>query len=113
MDTNNALLIRGAPGLRDAYLDLADAQLADPRTVTDLGASLGSISAEELKAQELRRLRDFVGSFGAVEGLSAEQQALLEGLYATVLSQVYDLTHAILRGDEAAIDRYNRLFKLV
>ncbi len=113
MDTNNGVLIRDAPGLRDAYTAFVDAQLADPRTVTDLGASLRETSLEEVKSEELRRLSDFVGSFGIAERLSPEQQALLEGVYATILNQVYDLTYAVLSGDEAAIDRYNRLFQLL
>ena len=62
MDTNNGVLIRGAPSLRDAYTAFVDAQLADPRTVTDLGASLRETSLEEVKSGELRRLSDFVGA---------------------------------------------------
>ncbi len=113
MDTNNGILIRGAPGLRASYTAFVDAQLADPRTVTDLGEYIRSTSRQDLKFEELRRLREYVGSFGISEQLSAEQQALLEGLFAKILDQAYDLTGAVLRGDEEAIDRYNRLFKLL
>ncbi len=113
MDANNGILVRDAPGLRRSYTDFLDAQLADPRIVARLDEYLRSTSREDMRSEKLRDLRELVASFGVDERLSAAQQASLEGLFGKVLDQVYDLTHAVLRGEEEAIDQYNRLLKFL
>ncbi len=113
MDANNGILLRGAPGLRDRYTQFLDAQLADPQVVAMLDEYLRSTSREEIKAEKLEQLNSLVATFGVDERLSDSQQATLDKLFGTILDQVYELTHAILRGDEEAIEKYNRLLKFL
>lgn len=111
MDSNNGILIHDAPRFREEYLAMVDALIADPQRVRDLGAILKSRPREELKEEQVavfdRMVDPFLGS------LPKEIRDLAQGLFLRILDTVYDLTREVLQGDEDAIDRYNRLFKLL
>ena len=113
MDANNGVLIRGDGGLRQRLLQFVDAQLADPEVVVRLDETLRSTPLKDLKAAKLEELRGMIAAYGIEERLSPAQQAALDAGFAKLLDEVYETTHAVLRGDEGAIDRYNRLLKLL
>ena len=113
MDANNGILVRNAPGLRQSYLDFLDAQLADPAIVTHLDDYFRSTSADDIKPEKLQQLRDLAASSELTNSLSPEHQAMLNKAFAGILNQVYDLTHAVLRGDPGGVDKYNRLLKFL
>ncbi len=113
MDANNGILIREASGLRQSYLDFLDAQLADPQVVTQIDDYLRSTSTDDMKTEKQQELRDLVASSELTEQLSPEHQAMLNKAFVVILNQVYELTHAVLRGDPGAVDKYNRLLKFL
>ncbi len=113
MDSNNGILIQDAPQLRDRYLAFIDAQLADPTLVAELGTYLTETSRPDIAAQKLQQLRAQVTASSLVGSLSPEHMQLLDPVLAKLLDGVYELTDAVLRGEDGAIDRYNRLFKLL
>ncbi len=113
MDANNGLLIRGADGFRESYLAFVDSQIGDTERVRNVGEVLRASSREDLKAEHLLGFRRLAEDFDLDEKLDGEQLKLVEGVFLAVLDEVYELTHSVLAGDDGAVDRYNRLFKLL
>ncbi len=111
MDSNNALLIRGARRLRERYTELMDGLLADPEAVTNLGEVLQSRDREEMRQEHRQLVRSLLQS--RLSGLSEEQRATAEELFLKIPDTVYELTLAVLRGEEEELDRYNQLLKLL
>ena len=110
MDSNNGLLITGAGAFRERLLETLDRQISDPEILTDLGEYLRSTSRKDMREEHLRVFRGLVDA--QLGGrLTEDQKSDLEGLFVRILDGVHDLTEAVLRGDEEAIDRYNRLLK--
>ncbi len=112
LDSNNGMLIRGAPDFRQRYLSFLDTQITDPELVSDVGAMIRATSRAELKKEHLRIFRGIVEGSLLGERLSAEHQKILEAVFAGLLDESYRLTHAVLRGNRKALDRYNRLFEI-
>ncbi len=113
MDANNGILFRDAPGMRAAYAAFIDAQIEDPQLVTRIDEYLRTTSPEQMRAEKRQLLRDYIASFGVDEKLNEAQQAVVDKALDTLLNQAYELTHAVLRGEKGAIDKYNRIFKFL
>ncbi len=113
MDSNNGMWISGADSFRERYTALVDGQLADSAVATDLGAVIRSVKREDLKAAHLAAFRGQLEGTEIGSGLSEGQKNTAEKVLGEALDAVYELTLAVLRGDEAAIDEYNKRFKVL
>lgn len=111
MDANNGVLIHQAPRFRERYLDMVDRMITDPETVVDLGEILEVQSREELKEDHLNVLRRMFDD--QLGGLNASHRAAAEGLFLNLLDTVYALSLEVLRGENEALERYNRLLKFL
>ncbi len=112
MDSNNGMWITGADGFRQRYTELVDRQLADPEVASNLGDFIRSVSREDLKAAHMQAFRaQLDGKLGA--RLTDGQKDSAVKLLGEALDAVYELTLAVLHGDEAALDEYNRKFKVL
>ncbi len=113
MDSNNGMWIQDADNFRERYTELVDRELADPEVVSNLGEVIRSVSREDLKAAHLQAFRAQLEATEIGSGLSEQQKKTAEKLLSEALDEVYELTLAVLRGDQQAIDRYNRKFKVL
>ncbi len=113
MDSNNGMWITGAGSFRQSYTELVDRQLTDPEVASNLGNFIRSVSREDLKAAHLQAFRAQLDASELGAGLSEAQKKTAEKVLEEALDAVYELTLAVLRGDEAALDEYNRKFKVL
>jgi phosphatidylserine/phosphatidylglycerophosphate/cardiolipin synthase-like enzyme len=114
MDSNNALFVRGAPKLRDAYLRHFSEVMADGARSRDLTDYFASVSRDAIKAEDQARFRELLAKYGAERYLTPQQRAAAEVLFLALLDKVYALTKASLAGGpdaEEKAEEFNRLFK--
>ncbi len=116
MDANNAMLIRGAPGMQQQYISNVDQMLADEDFTNDLTSYYLSTPREIAIEEDRQAFRGFLQSSGLNKKLSPTQLAEAETRFVGLLDLIYKLTRDGLKGSlatRAAQERFNRIFKLI
>jgi phosphatidylserine/phosphatidylglycerophosphate/cardiolipin synthase-like enzyme len=114
MDSNNALFVRGAPKLAEAYLRHVDALLADPARTQDLTEYFARVSPEQMRRDDLALFDALLRAFEVDQYLDGPRRAAAQAVFLGLLDKVYALTRAVLAGgpDAAArAEEFNRIFK--
>lgn len=117
LDTNNGLVIRGAPRLPSAYTAWVDAVVADPTMVEDRTVWFTDAARAETRAEDqafvARRLRELTAGTELDERMPVEHPAArLSGVF----DRAYELGAGILGGgllQLGAPRRFDRLFKVL
>ena len=112
MDSNNGVLVREAPRFAAAYRERLAKIAADPQRVADRTRRLGRDQAE--LALDLDRMVDrLLARYAGEDRLDDEQKSELKRRIVATTERVYELSRAIMRGDDDAADRFNALFKAI
>jgi phosphatidylserine/phosphatidylglycerophosphate/cardiolipin synthase-like enzyme len=116
MDSNNGLLIRGAPGLVATYSAWLEGLLADRGRTRDITDEIRSTPREQLLAEDVETLRALMIRYRADRWIDEEQARELEVKAAGILDEIYRLAGQSFRKGRAgrtAAESFNELFKTI
>ena len=116
MDSNNAMMIRGAPQMMQRYIAMVDRLLADQEKVRNLSDYYMTTPRAQVIEEDLQTFRGVLQATGVSEKLSPAQLAEAETRFVDLLNLIYTLTRDGLEGTRStpeAQDRFNRIFKLI
>lgn len=91
MDSNNALLIRGAPAFVQAYVAFVDGILAQPGRVRKLDRYFLDTPREIIKREDFETFRALLAKYHAERHLDAKAQSELQAKFGDILDDAYDL----------------------
>ena len=114
MDSNNAMLIRGAAELNRTYLSFVDGILADPARVNKLNDYFVNTPRDKMLQEDLVTLRQIMAKYNAGKKMSPQQLKLVEERFTQMLNDAYQLTRdSISSGFEKRKkqDQFNDEFK--
>ncbi len=116
MDSNNGLLIRGAPELAARYAAWVEGLLAGGERATDLTATFRTTPRERMRAEDVETIRALLAQYGAESVIDEEQARQVEAAAVGVLDEIYRLAGESLlpgrRGRRAA-ESFDELFKAI
>ncbi len=122
MDSNIALLVRGAPSLQRDYLAFVESVIRDltrsRETQTAFARATRATRATMIE-EDLAVLRQLLVKYRVDSHLDGPQRALLEGRFVSLLDDAYRLTARSIAPDSTAAERernqnaFNDRFKLI
>lgn len=117
MDSNNAMLIRGAGRANEAYAAHLERLITDSRITIRLNEYLVSASREQMLQEDLMTFMHLMAKYRVDERLTAQQIKAAEARFVELLEEAYAFTQGIIGGETSASqkrelqNRFNELFK--
>ncbi|MCB1906594.1 MAG: hypothetical protein KDH15_04435 [Rhodocyclaceae bacterium] len=112
MDSSNGVFIQRAPRFVGAYRERLAKLVADPQRIADRTALIAR-ERPELATEMSRTVDRLLARYATEDRLQADQERELKRQIIATTEQVYELSRAIMRGDDEAADRFNALFKAI
>jgi phosphatidylserine/phosphatidylglycerophosphate/cardiolipin synthase-like enzyme len=110
MDTNNAMRIQNAAGLRRLYGNWLEERLNDPKRVQRLNDYFLSTPREKMIQEDLAVFREIIKKYHGGKLLPPPQQKLLESRFVGMLNEIYQLTQGSISPDAATRRASQNLF---
>jgi phosphatidylserine/phosphatidylglycerophosphate/cardiolipin synthase-like enzyme len=117
MDSNNAMLIRNAPGFAKDYLSFVQGILSDPSRTKKLNDYFAATPRDVILQEDLATFRQIMAKYGADKRLNEEGGQKVEARFVQMLNDVYEQTKASITKDGTAEkrreeqNRFNKEFK--
>jgi phosphatidylserine/phosphatidylglycerophosphate/cardiolipin synthase-like enzyme len=117
MDSNNAMLIRNAPGFDREYLAYIQGILADAARSKKLNDYLANTPRDVMLREDLVSFRQIMTKYGADARLNAGEKAGVEARFTQMLNDAYGLTRDSISPDLSPgrrrenQNRFNEMFK--
>jgi phosphatidylserine/phosphatidylglycerophosphate/cardiolipin synthase-like enzyme len=112
MDSNNVMLLRGAPQLLGQYSTFVEGILNDPARTRDVTESVRTTPREQLLAEDRQVLALILARYKVDQRLDPKQIATLETIFNQMLNDSYMLTREILAQPESQAARtFNARFE--
>jgi putative cardiolipin synthase len=96
MDSNNVMLLRGAPQLLREYSTFVEGILSDPARTRDVTESIRTTPRERILAEDRQVLAQILAKYKVDQRLDPKQIATLETVFTQMLNDSYMLTREIL-----------------
>ena len=112
MDSNNGVFIRNAPKFAQAYKSWLRKLLDSPDRIADQTPLIGRDTAT-LGAEMDALIDQLLARYAGPDRLTDEQRRDLKLRIQATTQTVYELSRKIMRGNAAAADRFNALFKAI
>ncbi|MDD5297778.1 MAG: phospholipase D-like domain-containing protein [Rhodocyclaceae bacterium] len=117
MDSNNAMLVDGAPELARAYRGFVAGLLAAPGRLKMENEYFAATPRAQMVQEDLARLHAILARYRADKHLKPEQLKDLDSRFVALLDAAYAMTQAAIAPDageasrRAAQDKFNELFQ--
>jgi cardiolipin synthase C len=92
MDSNNAMLVRGAAEFNRNYLAFVDAILADPARVVKLNGYLANTPRAQMVQEDVATLRQIMAKYKVDKRMDDGQMKRVEERFVQMLNDAYQLT---------------------
>ncbi len=114
MDSNNAMLIRGAPEFRAGYVAELDRTIHAADLTRDVTERVLGATREDVLAENRASFEKLVAGYGLTNSLDPTQLAAAQQTFLELLGLAYSLTKGTLDGGRDAkkeAEQFNELFK--
>jgi putative cardiolipin synthase len=114
MDSNNGLLIRGAPIFLDQYVSYLDDLMQDPNKTRNMTKYFATTGREQMLAEDRQAFRAILDKYRVQRWMDPEEQARAESLFIQKLNEVYVMTKTIVAdgpGAREMEEKFNRTYK--
>ncbi len=105
MDSNNAMLIRGAAGFERKYLAFVAGILADPARAKKVNNYFATTPRDVMVQDDLATFRQILAKYGVDKKLNDEEKKQVEARFVETLNDAYDLTKASIATDSSTKKR--------
>jgi hypothetical protein len=99
MDSNNAMLIRNAPGFQRDYLAFVQGILADPARVKKLNDYFATTPREVMKQEDLATFRQILIKYQVDKRMDGEERQRVEVRFSQMLDDAYGMTRDSIAPD--------------
>lgn len=102
MDSNNAMLIRNAPGFAKDYLAFVQGILKDPSRTKKMNDYFTTTPRAVILQEDLATFRQIMAKYGADKRLNEEERQKVETRFVQMLNDAYALTKSSIAKDGTA-----------
>jgi putative cardiolipin synthase len=114
MDSNNGVLIRGAPKFLDQYVSHLDDLMHNPDKTRNMTSYFATTDRDQMLTEDRQSFRIMLDKYRVQRWMDSEEQARAEALFIQQLNEVYFMTKTIVANGPGAREmeeKFNRTFK--